>query len=174
MIIIIEGVDKTGKTTLAKELAKKLGLQYFKSNLQKGHFNNNDFKNALKYEGLFMIDFLEQVNINLIIDRSYPSEFAYARAYERETDDKILFELDDRCAKLGVLMIYCYKTDNDQYLNELTDEIIIDHTKMDLIKHCYDSFFKMTACKHLYLNMDSRDLDKQIYAVKEWLKGVEI
>lgn len=71
-MIIIEGCDKTGKTTLANSLNKKLGFDIVKFNQPK---TDNPY---FEY-----MSFLEKVDNPKIVDRFHVGEFVYPVIYNR-------------------------------------------------------------------------------------------
>lgn len=81
MNIIIEGVDCTGKNTLAKELAKELKMQYFDSDYSKDTLykainsgsNEHDFYAGMLYTEMQMFKSLD----NIIKARFFNSSYVY-------------------------------------------------------------------------------------------------
>lgn len=75
MIIIVEGIDRVGKTTLCKKLSKKLEIPIHKPKeiVQRGYLNN-------KYETDKIINLaraIDEVDGSIIFDRLYLSDYVY-------------------------------------------------------------------------------------------------
>lgn len=166
-IIIMEGHDLAGKSTIARACCRIYGFQYFKHHGQAKHFKENNFLQAMKYEMDYFIDFLQQVEIEsgIIIDRCTPSEFAYSHAFERETDEEYLIKVDEEFSKLGAIIIYCYK---DKIINY--EDHLIPESKIEKIKEGYEKYFNLTKMPVLKLNTTDENLYDQINAIKNFIK----
>lgn len=76
MLIIVEGIDRVGKTTLCEMLSKSFGIKIFKHdsklfNLDKMD-NDNETDKAIK-----IYEICKLLNGTLLLDRSYWSDFVY-------------------------------------------------------------------------------------------------
>ena len=167
-IIIFTGPDGSGKTTIAKKLSPIIKVPYFKNTVEKEYFKHqadiNLFVNALNYEGRFLASFLLQTAYSIILDRSYPCEYAYSRVFNRENNDAAIFMLDDIFNDLGASIIYCFK---DEYSNY--DDKLVDLSKIEDIKKYYEEFLSKTVCKYLKLNTADEDLPAQINEIMGFL-----
>lgn len=72
-MIIIEGVDGSGKTTLCKEIASTLELQYVKIPRHKGDNELDGFK--------FYLQQAEQLPLDCVVDRFHLGEYVYPKLY---------------------------------------------------------------------------------------------
>ena len=83
MLFVFEGVDGTGKTTIAKEVSKMTNIPYYNC------FHDNH--RAFVYDGLLrgvdesyadfvLVDLVRETGMNIILDRSYPSGWVYTQA----------------------------------------------------------------------------------------------
>ena len=97
MIVILEGCDCTGKTTLANELAKRTGYEIVKG---------SSFEiSQLGADGMFeyMMGLLDRDNI--IIDRFYHSNYVYGFLYDYPMlKASQFFELADKTDKRAVVV----------------------------------------------------------------------
>lgn len=98
MHVIIEGIDKVGKSTLARELSKKL---YY------------PVVNRLKPKSnIFIecIDFLTDTNESMIVDRFHLSELAYGPVKRNKIrfDFRELSLIEMSMLSLNTFNIYCY------------------------------------------------------------------
>lgn len=176
MIVIFEGPDMTGKTTIAKACAQELGIPYFKNGIQTDAFKGwlaggeNFFHGLMKFADPYFLSYLEQTDASVILDRAYPSEWVYSRAFGRETVDSALEYSDSTYARLGAKIII---TGRSNYV--MKDDLVPDvigPTKTKEIHELYQYFAQWTKCDVLQLNVDDEDLDRQITEISSWLQGV--
>lgn len=101
MIIVIEGPDGTGKTSLAREIQKQIGAHVIHCTYSKywdiGEYHTQVMEHAVK---------LNNRGIHVILDRWAPSERVYGNVFRKgesyDTDQIIAhYSLDD------ILFIYC-------------------------------------------------------------------
>ena len=115
MIIIVEGIDRVGKTTLCNKLSEEFGITIHK---YKGIIKYNDMNNSEETDKtLGLIQLIKETNSDIIFDRTYFSDFVYG-VLERNYDidkakhnfdmiDVVLSEMED------VFLIYVLPTDID-------------------------------------------------------------
>jgi thymidylate kinase len=159
-LIIFVGPDMCGKTEIGKALAKRMKFQYFKNHSEHKRFKNEDFVNELKHCGPLTIQMYEQIEFEgngLILDRFTPCEWVYSRVYGRATDEELIWELDNKLAKLEAVIVYCYK---DSYKN-FEDEVVKEKD-IQKIKDEYEKYFKKSKLKVIRLNTTSEDLSEQL------------
>jgi thymidylate kinase len=101
MIIIIEGPDGSGKTTLAKTLSEKTGWPIIHRSAPK----SEEEKKAMKV----MYHSLIAENTNAILDRCWYSEMAYGPTMRDESVISYpeMYELEKCILANGALLIYC-------------------------------------------------------------------
>ena len=97
MRIIIEGCDGTGKTTLAKKLAKKYDLDYM-------HFRNTD-----PTDKTFYVQSLRKESF--VYDRNFISEIVYPKVFNRKP----------KINRRGINDIYFYCSKIDVYIIIMTN-----------------------------------------------------
>ena len=159
MLIIVEGIDRVGKTTLINKLHEKYNIpvfddKYLKFNaiVNKNEFiqvktNKTDVKSSIiNIERMnSLTNYLSQFGVqqNILIDRFHISEYVYSKV-ERNFDGFEAFKIiDDRLSKLGTIIIYVRHVDLDFSSSE--------HGK-DLNRHAkeFDKIMLETKCR-LYL-----------------------
>lgn len=107
-LFIVEGADATGKTTLAKKLAAHLRGAYWHSDGNKELFpcmtayQQSVIENAKYY--------LLERDMDVVIDRHWPSEYVYSRVFKRPLFDHTKLQLQLR--ELGATYIYCMDEDS--------------------------------------------------------------
>tara|TARA_Y100001970_G_scaffold285842_1_gene406612 strand:- start:4783 stop:5307 length:525 start_codon:yes stop_codon:yes gene_type:complete len=170
MKIAFIGPDMTGKSNIAAELSLQTGIPVFKNSGEwKTELGSPDyFLNLLRYGGPFLMDFMKQTDVKVILDRFYPCELVYAEAFERETDMSAISWMDVNFAEASGKFIICLRKDysgliDDQYPDDLPKEML---EKLDKL---YRAFADTTDCDCLILETDDRDLNNQIKKIKMFL-----
>lgn len=102
MLIIIEGIDRVGKTTLSTLLEKELGFtlcKWFNMDTKEDAGNNNVF-NYQVAEQLRKIDFNKK---NIAIDRFHLTEYVYGivdRGMDVKCQEKVCLNIDKKLSEL--------------------------------------------------------------------------
>ena len=142
-VIIFDGPDGCGKSNMALHLAERLGIPYFKNKRESKFFKKDPgyFVKALKYADPYFISYLQQSKASVILDRSFPSEWVYSRAFNRETNDDILRMVDGLYAGLGAKIIIPTRSDytkcrKDQF-KEIDSEMLV---KLDKLYQDFESW----------------------------------
>lgn len=141
-LIIVEGVDSTGKSTLSKALAKKLGAHYFHAS---GH--------RTLYPSMFahhqnILD-NAQVNLdnghNVVLDRHWPSEQAYGSVLRPQYYDQYdFFKMTQRLAFMGAEYIICESDHGwERYV-----ELHKDHDKVNYHALTYEQYLMIASNYH--------------------------
>jgi thymidylate kinase len=101
MIIIIEGPDGSGKTTLAKKIAEQAGYEYL-HNVQP-EYDGHDASMVQMYEDLI------KSHTNLVLDRAWYSEMAYGPTMRDHSSISYpdMYRLEELVAKKGGMIIHC-------------------------------------------------------------------
>lgn len=139
MILIFEGADKSGKTTLCQRLVDEFNFKYFKSSRQMGSKLN--LEEAIKYDWLFLLDFFNQTNFsnNVIFDRSFISQYAYSLVYRESSvmkNHKTILDYREifrfymgMLKKLDFYVIYCYRSNYKGVSDEIADLSVVGELK---------------------------------------------
>jgi len=102
MVIILEGCDKTGKSTLAQYIVEKYGFKLIKcSQPKKGEAYN-------EYTGI--IEKISKGKENYVIDRMHLGEEVYGPIYRgrSELTQEQFQDIEKRLNDLNTVLIYCY------------------------------------------------------------------
>lgn len=135
MIIILEGPEGAGKSTLAKQLSKQTGFEIVHRSKPK---DEEEKKQMLQH----YIDAIKQ-NKNMIWDRCWYSEMVYGPIMRDAAfiTTQQMYELETLLAKTGALIIYC--TDVPHLLwkraTERGEDYITDFGTLQAICTAYDA-----------------------------------
>ena len=170
MKIAFIGPDMTGKSNIAEELSFQTGIPVFKNSGEwKTQLDSSDyFLNLLRYGGPFLMDFIRQTNVSVILDRFYPCELVYATAFGRGTDMTAIDWMDKNFREAGGKFIICLREDysglvDDQYPDQLPPDML------RILDINYREFAEYTGCDFLILETDDMDLNKQVKKIKMFL-----
>lgn len=104
MIIILDGPDGTGKTTLAERMCTELNAEYL-------HLTYRWKERIFDYHTA-AIRYAARKRRPIVIDRWWPSEAVYAKAFRGGSDWPLQGRMCDRVAKkFGVIYVYCLPDD---------------------------------------------------------------
>jgi len=167
MILIFEGADYTGKTSISKKLSTTLKIPYFKNTTELQFFNNEDISKYRWLDQLYIYEFLKQTKYSVIFDRAYPSDIVYSSLYRKYDDDFFarLYNIDELFSQINAQIILCYKDNFSNYF-----DVIIEFENIERIQKAYFEFANQTKCKLLKLNTTNENIDDQIAAIIRWLR----
>lgn len=136
MIIIIEGVDGCGKSTLAKMLSKKTNwpiLKPFNRSQNDGLFTLQKYFPRGKFNGYFeqclLMDFIlqakKQYDFNCILDRSMITTDVYQSAFKGYDNSAELSQWwHIRLKELSHIIVYLKLDDDSCYLNQMKEKAL--------------------------------------------------
>jgi len=113
MIIIVEGIDRVGKTTLCKKLSEELGIPIHK---YKGLIEYNKMNNTEETDKILSnLRILNETKSNIIFDRLYMTDYVYGnieRNYNPRESAKNLSLIENEIKNINdVILIYVVPTD---------------------------------------------------------------
>lgn len=171
MVIIFEGFENTGKTEISVALSKALNIPRYKCPTEKGAFNNTyNPEYSLIYETRKFIEFLEQGIIkNVILDRDYPSEYAYGPIFRKYTYDDLeidqyITEYDRRLYPHNVTIVFCYKPKYKEYYDE-----VVDVSYKGEVENRYREFITKTNNQVIMLDTSDENIENQIKYITDKL-----
>ena len=118
MIVILEGLERTGKTTLAKIFEEK-GFVNFKDHNHLRNFSVGNIAERLD-STLSTLVALDKKGINIVLDRFHISEFVYStlsRGNNFSLFDHIWY-IDEVLSHLNTKLIYLTREVDEQYLKD--------------------------------------------------------
>ena len=121
MIIVVEGIDRVGKTTLCDMIEERyrnvLDFMRFRDDTRYAHSHGDRLVNTEKIntlQNLMEAGFVD----NIILDRYHITEFVYG-GVERNYKNIDMFDIDERLSKMGaVILIYVVPTDVEKSSRE--------------------------------------------------------
>ena len=155
MIVILEGLERTGKTTLAKIFEKK-GFVNFKDHNHLRDFSVESIAERLD-STLSTLIALDKKGINIVLDRFHISEFVYS-TFKRSSDPSLfdyIWYIDEVLSHLNTKLIYLTREVDEQYLKDYPDPVFESHIK--------------TLQKEFEYRVDKSYIeDKEVYDLSQW------
>lgn len=114
LIVVVEGLERTGKTTLCKEFEKR-GFVYFKD------FNRINYHNTVGIESrldttLTFLQNLSENGVNVVVDRLHLSEYSYGNVFRKLAGTaRNIDYIDNAISKLNSVLIYCKDDNFEEY-----------------------------------------------------------
>lgn len=130
MIIIVEGIDRVGKTTLANMISKECNYPLFKDNPK---YNTIYTDKTINSEKINLLLNLMEINAlqNIILDRGHFTEFVYG-IVDRDYVNDDVWGFDERLAELdNVLLIYVKPEDIERSTREHGSDLSHHNQLMD-------------------------------------------
>lgn len=153
MIIIIEGIDRVGKTTLANKLSIELGIPIFKKSRVCGNNAVDEKTTAFNYgnaTGLVDLWNWKDFKQDMIVDRFHWTESVYSQVDRHLTESKYYMGLVEErmlLRKNRYLMIYMRPTSiersSEEHGSDLSEHLklfdeLASNTKLGLITSDYN------------------------------------
>jgi thymidylate kinase len=137
-IIVIEGPDGSGKTTLANQLCKELGAKYV-------HLTYRWGSKMFDYHTAALFYVLRQAEHQpVVLDRWWPSEIIYADVFRGGSKWPLAYRLFEKAALLyGFTFINCLPQDKVEYLKHF-DELQKKRLEMfNNMEKIYDKYYDL-------------------------------
>lgn len=163
MVIIVEGIDRVGKTTLCKKLSEATGVTIFKHNSDLFDYSKMDNNNETDKE-IQMLEVAKIGNVNLIFDRFYFSDFVYG-TFERnyrlysslENFEKVENQLKDMDAILVLINPTDIESSSKQHGKDLSPYF-----------HLFNFLFGISSIKKM--KCDYNSIDEVVNKIKGEIK----
>ena len=163
LIVIVEGLERTGKTTLYKEFEKR-GFVYFKD------FNRINYHSTVGIESrldttLTFLQNLSENGVNVVVDRLHVSEYVYGKTFRKPAGfAQNIDYIDNAISKLRSVLIYC-KDDN---IEEHKNRMLLDYTVQQIaeLSKNFEYYFDKTEIKNKF------EYEFMKYDVKEYINHI--
>lgn len=147
LIVVVEGLERTGKTTLCKEFEKR-GFVYFKD------FNRINKHICMGMESrldttLTFLQNLSENGVNVVVDRLHLSEYSYANTLRKLGGAaKNVDYIDNAISKLNSVLILC-KSDNDE---EYENRMLLKYTtnQIEQLSNRFEYYFEKSEIKNKF------------------------
>ncbi len=157
-ILIFEGHDNSGKSTIAKAYADRFGGRYYYNPTSKVLVNNNMPVTLQNYYLALHLPAFDQNRLH-VIDRFVMSDYVYSEIFNTPKDDywrHISYELSQPFVKY----IVCYKT------NTIKEDDVFD--RQDEVRQKYLSFKNSEQWPNaFFLDTTDEDLEAQLAKIRE-------
>lgn len=151
-LLIIEGPDCSGKTTLAQFLAKQTHSLYWHMS---GHPALHQAMTAYHWVSLESIEWNIKNGRSVVLDRSWPSEFVYGREFRPALVDLFPFKnFQDKIAELHGKYIFCMDGEIESRFEKLHTSV--NHKNYDRGQFCNIVQGYQVLMDHMLTRPDSR------------------
>jgi len=174
LLLFFVGPDMCGKTQIAQEISKVLGVPYFKATSEHTSFlssrvsKNDQFMNQLRFADPRVYDLLRQTKHSVVFDRGFPCEYAYSRVLGRETDMIMIKHMDEAWASLDARIVFCHRNSYKGIVDDLDPSI--NESLLNELHVAYRGFLDWTKCKFLELNVDDENLNREVTDIVNYLQ----
>ena len=146
LIVVVEGLERTGKTTLCKEFEKR-GFVYFKD------FNriNKHLCSGMESRLDTTLTFLQNLSengVNVVVDRLHLSEYAYGKIFRKGYSANVDY-IDNAISKLNSVLIYCKDNDFEEYKNRMLLKYTPDQVKK--LSEKFEYYFDKSEIKNKFV-----------------------
>lgn len=158
MIIIVEGIDRCGKTTFIDKMCKRVPdmLRFKDANICSKIYTDKDFASFSLGKldtSVALLKQLSEKGYSIIVDRLHLTELVYGVVERGTTAYKEIGELDNILAKLNCILILVEPTDL-QWSNEQAGKDQKRHYRT------FKTFYEMSSIEKYHTNFN--ELDKMV------------
>lgn len=147
LIVVVEGLERTGKTTLCKEFEKR-GFVYFKdvNRINKNH--PAGLESRLDTTLTFLQNLFEN-GVNVVVDRLHLSEYAYSKTFRSNVGTaRNVDYIDNAISKLNSVLIYCKAENDEEYKNRML--LKYNYDQVDSLINSFDYYFEKSEIKNKF------------------------
>ena len=146
LIVVVEGLERTGKTTLCKEFEER-GFVYFKD------FNRINKHLCAGMESrldttLTFLQNLSENGVNVVVDRLHLSEYAYGKIFRKGYSANVDY-IDNAISKLNSVLIYCKDSDFEEYEERML--LKYTHEQVRKLSEEFEYYFDKSEIKNKFV-----------------------
>lgn len=127
------------------------------------------FLGAIRYGLPHILSLLRQSEFGLVLDRSYPSEWVYSRAFNRPTDEDAIRLCDAQFAELGGHVVITRRKSYDGIVDD-THPHLVNTEMLKKLDGLYEEFAAQCIAPCHTIFVDDENLNRE---VKEILSKIE-
>lgn len=164
MIVIVEGIDRVGKTTLCNKIYELNNIPVFKHSNESFDYSKMDNDNETD-KMLQLVELVSITRSDIIFDRFHISDIVYGqleRNYEYYKAEENFKKIDERLSKEDSVLIHVYPSSYEKLMKASTEhgedllhyfEMFMEFyekSKMNKMMICYeffDSFINNAKCR---------------------------
>lgn len=165
MIVILEGLERTGKSTVAEILENNFGFIRFKDHNHLRFMDLKSISNRLDAT-LSMITALDKANIDMVLDRFHISELIYGtndRGYPDYNFDHIYY-IDEVLSHLNTKLYLFERNVNNEYVEAFPRKVnesgLLEYQKK--FRYAFDKSYIENKCIYNTSEMSFYDVAKDI------------
>ena len=165
MIVILEGLERTGKTSVAEILENNFGFIRFKDHNHFKLMDINSIANRLD-STLSMLVALDKAGKNIVLDRFHISELIYGtndRGY-RNHDFEHIYYIDEVLSHLNTKLFLLERNADDEYVDAFPRNVSISGLEeyQKKFRYTFDKSFIENKCIYNTSEMGFYDVAKDI------------
>lgn len=165
MIVILEGLERTGKSTVAEILENNFGFIRFKDHNHLRFMDLKSIANRLD-STLSMLVSLDKAGKNIVLDRFHISELIYGandRGY-RDYDFDHIYYIDEVLSHLNTKLYLLERNVNNEYVEAFPREVnesgLLEYQKK--FRYAFDKSYIENKCIYNTSEMSFYDVAKDI------------
>lgn len=153
-LIIVEGADCTGKTSLAKFIARRLNMIYLHAS---GHKSLHPGMLAYHLELIKSVEFNVSLGRAVVMDRLWPSEWCYGRVLRAHVSEHYKYDrVWKALAPLRPTYIFCFSDKaHDRQIADPDNDHTYDSSEYSMIYGEYRALYTdMTVSRRLKIDQN--------------------
>lgn len=181
LIVILDGPDMTGKSEIGRELVqwvhstvhdKGRPAVYFKNDVERQMFGSSEeyFLGAIRYGLPHILSLLRQSDFGVVLDRSYPSEWVYSRAFNRPTDEDAIRLCDAQFAELGGHVVITRRKSYEGIVDD-THPHLVNTEMLKKLDGLYEEFAAQCIAPCHTIFVDDEDLNREVEEILSKIEG---
>ena len=152
MLVIVEGIDRVGKTTLCEKLSEKLNVPIYKHKNEQFNYSKMDNENETD-KMLQLLDMYSILDGDVIFDRFHLSDFVYGtieRKYDLIKSEENVKKIEEKLKELNAILVLIVPT-NVKESSEKHGKNLIEYAVT------FENLFNESKIKKLKCNFYSLD-----------------